>query len=269
MPCIAPGTAIEGSIGPLALRAAAPPRHATPELTCHAVLVDHPSAGRGGGTCGFDQQDTRRGGGRGQAAVLRERRHGESARASCVLSSRRLPQTLRSAPPQTPTTSLSCSQKIVVTVDLENNRLYETEQLNFGVSCVNRCGREMVVRRRMIAAGTLGLPECRRPSPARPPAATHPPPAARRCLPTCPLLQPHRPVPLPLQLCHRHQLPVPRPAAEHQRGGHQDGRVCLLSAHLLQALQRQALRGLSLGAGSRARCWGSSLAARQLATIKC
>ena len=177
MPCIAPGTAIEGSIGPLALRAAAPPRHATPELTCHAVLVDHPSAGRGGGTCGFDQQDTRRGGGRGQAAVLRERRHGESARASCVLSSRRLPQTLRSAPPQTPTTSLSCSQKIVVTVDLENNRLYETEQLNFGVSCVNRCGREMVVRRRMIAAGTLGLPECRRPSPARPPAATHPPPA--------------------------------------------------------------------------------------------
>lgn len=137
MPCIAPGTAIEGSIGQLALRAAAPPRHATPELTCHAVLVDHPSAGRGGGTCGFDQQDTRRGGGRGQAAVLRERRHGESARASCVLSSRRLPQTLRSAPPQTPTTSLSCSQKIVVTVDLENNRLYETEQLNFGVSCVN------------------------------------------------------------------------------------------------------------------------------------
>lgn len=40
---------------------------------------------------------------------------------------------------QTPTTSLSCSQKIVVTVELENNKLYETERLNFAVSCVNRC----------------------------------------------------------------------------------------------------------------------------------
>ncbi|KAL4437103.1 hypothetical protein ABPG75_004242 [Micractinium tetrahymenae] len=37
----------------------------------------------------------------------------------------------------TPSTSLSCSQKIVVTVELENNKIYETEQLNFGVSCVN------------------------------------------------------------------------------------------------------------------------------------
>ncbi|KAL4424812.1 hypothetical protein ABPG77_000852 [Micractinium sp. CCAP 211/92] len=37
----------------------------------------------------------------------------------------------------TPNTSLTCSQKIVVTVELENNKIYETEQLNFGVSCVN------------------------------------------------------------------------------------------------------------------------------------
>lgn len=27
-----------------------------------------------------------------------------------------------------------------MTVELENNKLYETEQLSFGVSCVNRCG---------------------------------------------------------------------------------------------------------------------------------
>ena len=49
--------------------------------------------------------------------------------------------TWRHRPPQktqTPATSLSCEQEIIVTVNLENNKLYQTEQLNFGVSCVNR-----------------------------------------------------------------------------------------------------------------------------------
>jgi hypothetical protein len=166
----------------LALRAATPLRHATRQLTRHAVFVDRAGIDRGRGSGVIDQRRTCGSSGRGQAAKLRERRHGESARASRVLSSRRLPQTLRSCPPQTPTTSLSCSQKIVVTVDLENNRLYETEQLNFGVSCVNRYGRQMVMREQAIAAESGACPN----APVLSPSACRQQAAAR-----CPPLPAH------------------------------------------------------------------------------
>lgn len=40
---------------------------------------------------------------------------------------------------QTNATKLECKKKIVVTLDIPNSQLYETEQLGFSVSCVDRC----------------------------------------------------------------------------------------------------------------------------------
>lgn len=45
-------------------------------------------------------------------------------------------------PPQGPEASLQCSKKLVVTLELGSNKKYETERLDFDVSCVNRCGAD-------------------------------------------------------------------------------------------------------------------------------
>ena len=72
---------------------------------------------------------------------MRERRLGERrARAlACLLPPPARDLRSPSRVPQTPATALSCAQQIVATVTVENNRLYETERLEFSVSCVNRC----------------------------------------------------------------------------------------------------------------------------------
>lgn len=45
----------------------------------------------------------------------------------------------RCRPSQNPATSLECQNKIVVTINIESGSLYQTEELSFSVSCVNRC----------------------------------------------------------------------------------------------------------------------------------
>lgn len=189
--------------------------------------------------------------GRGQAAVLRERRHGAmralgapqpterpTPDSSGPQSSRGCTPTLAIATPhlQTPNTSLTCSQKIVVTVELENNKIYETEQLNFGVSCVNRRGKNHPIVRPELSANTATAPLAAMPH-------TIPQLLKSAPLPSRPPLQPHRHLPLSLQLCDRPHLRLPRPQTEHHCGRHKERRVCTLPTHLLQIHERTAVRG--------------------------
>lgn len=86
------------------------------------------------------------------------RRQQGSLPLDCASAGCTCPQTPAITVPhsQTPSTSLTCSQKIVVTVELENNKIYATEQLNFGVSCINRRGSARPI-------GRWRLPLLRRP----------------------------------------------------------------------------------------------------------
>lgn len=45
----------------------------------------------------------------------------------------------RCLPLQNATTRLECQKKIVVSITIEDSSLYQTEELSFSVSCVNRC----------------------------------------------------------------------------------------------------------------------------------
>ena len=56
-------------------------------------------------------------------------------RGACLL-----PLTCRCCrPSQNHAASLECQNKIVVTLNIESGSLYQTEELSFSVSCVNRC----------------------------------------------------------------------------------------------------------------------------------
>jgi hypothetical protein len=61
-------------------------------------------------------------------------------------------------------------------------------------------------------------------------------------------VQSHRPVSLPLQLCHGSHLCLPGLAPRSQRCRHQIASVCLLPSDVLPVLQRTPLRSACVAA---------------------
>ena len=69
---------------------------------------------------------------------MRQRWHGARARRGAGRRQAAAGDVSPTPAAQTQQTSLTCGHKIVATLSLENNKIYETEELNFAVACVDR-----------------------------------------------------------------------------------------------------------------------------------